>query len=140
MKRFFFLCHRLDRYSQLACVQYIRPAIQTLVIGQACGNACMLLAAGEKGKRASLPHSRIKMAPPRINRSFGRTVDLMIKANELDLHMDKYVHWMSTNTGQTKEKVLLSLSCLAPLSRDTSPCYSAVCFLPLCCCYLLLAR
>ena len=86
-------------------MQYIRPEVQTLVIGQACGNACMLLAAGKKGKRASLPHSRIKMAPPRINRSFGSTVDIMIKANELDYHHETYVKWMSRSTGQTPEQV-----------------------------------
>lgn len=65
----------------------------------------MLLAAGKKGKRFSLPHTQIKMAPPRINRSFGSTVDMMIKANELEDTNDTYVRFMSKFTGKTQEQV-----------------------------------
>lgn len=86
-------------------MQYIRPEIYTLVIGAAFGNACMLLASGKKGKRAALPHATIKMAPPRLNRSFGRTTDLMLKANELEENTDTYVEFMSKFTGQELDKV-----------------------------------
>jgi len=77
----------------------------TLVIGAAFGNACMLLAAGKKGGRASLPHATMKMAPPRLNRSFGRTTDLQIKSNELEENTDTYVEFMTQFTGQEREKV-----------------------------------
>jgi ATP-dependent Clp protease, protease subunit len=86
-------------------VQYVRPDVATLVIGQAYGNACMLLAAGTPGKRAALPHARIKMATPRINRSFGSTTDVMIKANELEQNTDMYIDFLAKFTGKDKDQV-----------------------------------
>jgi hypothetical protein len=86
-------------------VQYVQPPIYTVTFGAAFGNACMLLAAGKKGKRFSLPHTQIKMAPPRINRSFGPTVDMMIKSNELEETNETYVRFMSKFTGKTQEQV-----------------------------------
>jgi ATP-dependent Clp protease, protease subunit len=86
-------------------VQYVRPDVATLVIGQAYGNACMLLAAGQKGRRAALPHARIKMATPRINRSFGTTTDVMIKANELEENTDVYIKFLADFTGKDKEQI-----------------------------------
>ena len=62
-----------------SCVQYVRPDVATLVIGQAYGNACMLLAAGRHCHRATLPHARDEMATPRIDRSFGSTPDVIIQ-------------------------------------------------------------
>jgi ATP-dependent Clp protease, protease subunit len=86
-------------------MQYIRPQITTIAIAQAYGNACMLLAAGAKGRRAALPHAHIKMAPPRINRSFGDTVDIMIKANELDQNTSTYFKFMAQHTGKTEDQI-----------------------------------
>ena len=59
-----------------------RPRLQ--VIGQAFGNAAMILASGKKGYRYALPNSRIMTCPPRMNRAFGNTSNCMIKANELE--------------------------------------------------------
>jgi ATP-dependent Clp protease protease subunit len=87
------------------CMQYIRPQITTIAIAQAYGNACMLLAAGAKGRRAALPHAHIKMAPPRINRSYGDTVDVMIKANELDQNTSTYFQFMAHHTGKTEDQI-----------------------------------
>jgi ATP-dependent protease ClpP protease subunit len=52
----------------LDTIAYIRPEVYTLVIGQAFGNAAMLLSAGKKGHRFALPHARIQTCPPRMNR------------------------------------------------------------------------
>lgn len=84
---------------------YIRPDIYTLVIGQAFGNAAMILASGKKGHRFALPHSRIMTCPPRMNRSFGNVSNVMIKANELENATDTYVHFISKFTGQERERV-----------------------------------
>lgn len=86
-------------------LQYVRPDITTIALCQAYGNACMLLAAGTKGKRASMPHSHIKMAPPRINRSFGPTADLMTTAGELEKNSNTYFSFMAKHTGQTEETI-----------------------------------
>ncbi|KAI3423992.1 hypothetical protein D9Q98_009825 [Chlorella vulgaris] len=84
---------------------YIRPEIYTLVIGQAFGNAAMILASGKKGQRYALPNARIMTAPPRLNRSFGSVSNVMIKANELEQSTQTYVDFMSRFTGRDKEEV-----------------------------------
>lgn len=94
-----------EAYAILDTMNYIRPDVATLAIGQAYGNACMILAAGQKGKRAALPHARIKMATPRINRSFGKTTDIMVKANELEANTDMYLKFLSDFTGVDQDQV-----------------------------------
>jgi ATP-dependent Clp protease protease subunit len=89
----------------LDTMSYIRPDIYTLVIGQAFGNAAMILASGKKGHRFALPHSRIMTCPPRLNRSFGNVSDVMIKANELEKSTDIYVDHLARYTGQDKESL-----------------------------------
>ena len=66
---------------------------------QAFGNAAMILASGKKGSRFALPHARIMTAPPRINRSFGSTSNIMIKANELEYNTNTYVEFLAKFTG-----------------------------------------
>lgn len=89
----------------LDTMAYIRPEIYTLVIGQAFGNAAMILASGKKGHRYALPHSRIMTCPPRMNRSFGNVSNMMIKANELENATQTYVHFMSKFTGRDQDEV-----------------------------------
>lgn len=89
----------------LDTMSYVRPDIYTLVIGQAFGNAAMILASGKKGHRFSLPHSRIMTCPPRLNRSFGNVSDVMIKANELEKSTEIYVEHLAKYTGRDKETV-----------------------------------
>lgn len=73
-------------------MKYITPDVFTLVIGEARGNAAMLVASGKKGNRFILPLSRMMTAPPRMNRSFGTTVDMMIRAQELEFHTEVNSH------------------------------------------------
>ncbi|RMZ52042.1 hypothetical protein APUTEX25_001236 [Auxenochlorella protothecoides] len=84
----------------LDTMAYIRPDIYTLVIGQACGNAAMLLASGKKGCRYALPHARIMTCPPRLNRAFGSTSTVMIRANELEANTQVFVDFMTAATGK----------------------------------------
>jgi ATP-dependent Clp protease, protease subunit len=94
-----------DAMAILDTCNYIRPDIHTLVIGQAFGNAALILASGKKGQRFALPHARIMTAPPRVNRSFGKAVDMMIKANELDENTETYVELLAKYTGKDKESL-----------------------------------
>lgn len=73
-----------EAYAILDTLGYIRPEVYTLVIGQAFGNAAMIAACGKKGCRYALEHARMMTAPPRMNRTFGSTHNIMIKANELE--------------------------------------------------------
>jgi ATP-dependent Clp protease protease subunit len=64
-------------------MQFIRPEIQTVCVGQAAGAAAVLLAAGTPGRRAALPHSRILIHQPSIGNIQGQVSDLEIQANEI---------------------------------------------------------
>jgi ATP-dependent protease ClpP protease subunit len=68
----------------LDTMKYITPNVYTLVLGEAMGNAAMLVASGRKGNRFMLPHARMMTCPPRMNRSFGSTVNMMIRAEDLE--------------------------------------------------------
>jgi ATP-dependent Clp protease protease subunit len=64
-------------------MQFVRPEIQTVCVGQAAGAAAVLLAAGTPGRRAALPHSRILIHQPAIEGSRGQASDIEIQANEI---------------------------------------------------------
>jgi ATP-dependent Clp protease protease subunit len=63
-------------------MQYIRPKVSTLCMGQAASIAALLLTAGEKGKRSALPHSRILIHQP-MGGFQGQASDLEIQAREI---------------------------------------------------------
>ena len=66
---------------------------------QALGNAALLVASGKKGCRFALPNARMMTAPPRMNRAQGPTVNMMIKANELEVMTQTYVDFLHKFTG-----------------------------------------
>ncbi|WP_111767183.1 ATP-dependent Clp protease proteolytic subunit [Nakamurella deserti] len=64
-------------------MQFIRPAIQTVCLGQAASAAAVLLAAGSPGRRLALPNSRILIHQPATEGVYGQVSDLEIQANEI---------------------------------------------------------
>lgn len=64
-------------------MQFVRPDVQTVCIGQAASAAAVLLAAGTRGKRAALPQSRVLLHQPSMEGSFGTGSDLEIQAREI---------------------------------------------------------
>ena len=89
-------------------MQYIKPEVSTLCIGQACSMGAFLLAAGEKGKRFSLPNSRIMVHQPSAGFQ-GQATDIEIHANEV-LSLKKRLNEIySKHTGQSVDKIKLAL-------------------------------
>tara|TARA_B100000131_G_scaffold298963_1_gene318893 strand:+ start:1855 stop:2466 length:612 start_codon:yes stop_codon:yes gene_type:complete len=89
-------------------MQYIKPEVSTLCIGQACSMGSFLLAAGEKGKRFSLPNSRIMVHQPSAGFQ-GQATDIEIHANEV-LSLKKRLNEIySKHTGQSVEEIKLAL-------------------------------
>jgi len=81
-------------------IQYIKPPVSTLCIGQAASMGSFLLAAGEKGKRFSLPNSRIMVHQPSAGFQ-GQATDIEIHANEV-LSLKKRLNEIySKHTGQS---------------------------------------
>ena len=85
-------------------MQYIKPAIQTICIGQAASAAAVLLAAGTKGKRFALPHARILIHQPHGGAS-GQAVDIEIQAKEITRMRELLDQILAHHTGQPVEKV-----------------------------------
>jgi len=84
-------------------MNYIAPKKFTIVIGQALGTAALVAMSGTRGCRYALPHARIQLSPPRLNRTWGRTSNLMIRANELEDTTETYVDLMSKATTAPKD-------------------------------------
>ena len=64
-------------------MQFIRPDVSTICIGQAASMAALLLAAGTKGKRFSLPHARVLIHQPSLGGLSGQATDIDIQAREI---------------------------------------------------------
>ena len=89
-------------------MQYIKPEISTLCIGQAASMGSFLLAAGTKGKRFSLPNSRIMVHQPSAGFQ-GQATDIEIHANEV-LSLKKRLNEIySKHTGKTVEEIKSAL-------------------------------
>ncbi len=86
-------------------MRYIKPAISTVCMGQAASMAAILLAAGEKGKRFALPHSRILIHQP-LGGVQGQATDIDIQAKEILRLKDELNKILSELTGQQLEKVV----------------------------------
>ncbi len=85
-------------------MQYIKPDIQTICIGQAASMAALLLAAGANGKRHALPHSRILIHQP-MGGFQGQATDIEIHAKEI-LRMRSELNAILVNhTGQPQERI-----------------------------------
>jgi len=86
-------------------MQYIKPHISTVCMGQAASMAAILLAAGEKGKRFALPHSRILIHQP-LGGFQGQATDIDIQAREILRLKDELNRILSDLTGQQLEKIM----------------------------------
>lgn len=89
-------------------MQYIKPKIATICIGQACSMGSLLLAAGEKGMRYALPNSRIMIHQP-SGGAQGQAVDIEIQAREILNIRERLNKIYSEHTGKTVEEIQVAL-------------------------------
>ncbi|GBE01436.1 ATP-dependent Clp protease proteolytic subunit precursor [bacterium BMS3Bbin06] len=85
-------------------MQYVKPDIAAYCLGQAASMGALLLAAGAKGKRFALPHSRIMIHQP-MGGFQGQATDIEIHAREILKMKDNLNKILSDHTGQALEKV-----------------------------------
>jgi ATP-dependent Clp protease protease subunit len=85
-------------------MQYIKPDVSTVCMGQAASAAAVLLAAGTKGKRYALPHTRVLIHQPH-GQAGGQAVDIEIQAKEILRYRSLLDEILAEHTGQTLEKV-----------------------------------
>lgn len=86
-------------------MQYIRPNITTICIGQAASFAALLLGSGTKGKRFALPNARILIHQPHMGGLSGQATDIDIHAREILRMRESLNKIMAQHTGQQLEKI-----------------------------------
>jgi ATP-dependent Clp protease protease subunit len=85
-------------------MQFVKPAIETICMGQAASGAALLLAAGTKGKRMALPHSRIMIHQP-YGGAQGQAADIQIQAKEILRMREELNRILARHSGQPLERV-----------------------------------
>ncbi|MCS6924912.1 MAG: ATP-dependent Clp endopeptidase proteolytic subunit ClpP [Candidatus Binatia bacterium] len=85
-------------------MQYIRPDVSTLCVGQAASMGALLLAAGAKGKRFALPHARIMIHQP-LGGVQGQATDIHIHAQEILRVKEQINQILSKHTGQSLARI-----------------------------------
>eukprot|EP00041_Stephanoeca_diplocostata_P022095 m.523819 g.523819 ORF g.523819 m.523819 type:complete len:244 (-) comp21979_c0_seq12:2507-3238(-) len=89
-------------------MQYVKPEIATLCVGQACSMGSLLLAAGAPGKRSALPNSRIMVHQPSGGAS-GQATDIQIQAEEIQKLKRRLNEIYVDHTGKTYDEIELAL-------------------------------
>ncbi len=90
--------------SMFDTMNYIKPDIVTICIGQAASMGAFLLSAGTKGKRYALPHSRIMIHQP-SGGAQGQSTDIQIQAQEIQRLKDTLNEIMAENCGKTAKEL-----------------------------------
>jgi ATP-dependent Clp protease protease subunit len=85
-------------------MQYIKPEVRTLCIGQASSMAALLLAGGAKGKRSALPNSRIMLHQP-FGGATGQASDIEISAKEIIKTKETLINIYEKHTGKTADQI-----------------------------------
>ncbi|MCY0966411.1 ATP-dependent Clp endopeptidase proteolytic subunit ClpP [Parathalassolituus penaei] len=85
-------------------MQFIKPDVSTMVIGQACSMGAFLLAAGAKGKRYSVPNSRIMIHQP-SGGAQGQATDIQIQAANIQHTKERLNRIMAEHTGQSYDRI-----------------------------------
>jgi len=88
-------------------MQYIKPDVSTLCVGQAASMAAVLLAAGTKGKRSVLPNSRVLIHQPLLYGLQGQQSDIDIHAKDLFRMRERIEEILAEHTGKTTEEIHL---------------------------------
>ena len=86
-------------------MQYVKPDVATICIGQAASMAAVLLAAGKKGKRYALPNSRVIIHQPLMSGLAGQATDIDIHAKDIMKMKQRINGILANHTGQATEKV-----------------------------------
>jgi len=86
-------------------MQYIRPDVNTICIGQAASMGAVLLTAGQKGKRFALPSCRVMIHQP-WGGAQGQASDIEIQANEIIRQKDKLNRILQSHTGKKLEEII----------------------------------
>ena len=106
-------------------MQFIKPNVSTICLGQAASMGALLLAGGAKGKRYCLPHSRMMIHQP-LSGFQGQASDIDIHAREVLQTRDRLNRILASHTGQTIEKIALDTDRDNFMGGDTAVAYGLI--------------
>ncbi|WP_017600895.1 ATP-dependent Clp protease proteolytic subunit [Nocardiopsis lucentensis] len=109
-------------------MQFVRPDIQTVCIGQAASAAAILLAGGTKGKRGALPNARILIHQPATEAMHGQASDIEIQANEITRIRSQLETTLARHTGRSVEQVSKDIERDKILTADEAVDYGLIDF------------
>jgi ATP-dependent Clp protease protease subunit len=107
-------------------MQFVRPEIQTVCIGQAASAAAVLLAAGTPGKRAALARSRVLLHQPSVEGAFGPTSDMEVQAREIIRMRALLEELVAKHTGRTEMSVRADIERDKILTADEAKAYGLI--------------
>ena len=106
-------------------MQFVKPQIQTVCLGQAASAAAVLLAAGTPGKRFALPHARVLIHQP-YTEGGGQGSDIEIQANEILRMRQEMEGILAKHTGRTPEQVAQDIERDKILTAETAKEYGVI--------------
>jgi ATP-dependent Clp protease protease subunit len=106
-------------------MQFVKPDVATLCMGQAASMAAVLLAAGAKGKRSTLPNSRVMIHQP-LGGTQGQTTDIEIYTKEMVKMREQLNQILAKHTGRPLEEILRDTDRNYFMSADESKAYGIV--------------
>ena len=106
-------------------MQYIRPDVSTVCVGMAASMASILLAAGAKGKRFALPHSRVMIHQP-LGGAQGQATDIEIHAREILRVREEMNQILAAHTGKDPETIKLDTERDHYLTADEALSYGLI--------------
>ena len=107
-------------------MQYVRPEITTVCLGQAASAAAVLLAAGTPGKRLAVPNARILIHQPATEGIYGQVSDLEIQAAEISRMRKLLEATLAKHSGRTPEQVRLDIECDKILTSEEAKEYGII--------------
>ena len=106
-------------------MQFVKPNVATLCMGQAASMAAVLLAAGTKGKRSALPNSRIMIHQP-LGGTQGQTTDIEIYTKEMIKTREQLNAILAKHTGKTMDQLLKDTDRNYFMSAEESKAYGLI--------------
>lgn len=107
-------------------MQYVKPEIQTVCLGQAASAAAILLAGGSPGRRLALPNARVLIHQPAMQGAQGQASDIAIIADEIDRMNQWLIDTLAEHTGQDPKQIELDISRDKILSAEQAKEYGIV--------------
>lgn len=107
-------------------MQFVKPDVQTVCIGQAASAAAVLLSAGTPGKRAALPHARILIHQPATEGTYGQSSDIEIQAREIMRIRDQLEEILARHSGRSIEEVRKDIERDKILTADEAKTYGLI--------------